>query len=120
MQGQFEGLFLPLLRLASSQFPHLCLVEDWLIEQRTPTMLARLTSVPGDLNSALDNVVVCPVVTNLHLQHLASISSRLAWYRATSVLLSSNTAILDHRVPVLDLANCNYDNSKHAIGICLQ
>merc|ERR1719351_669029 len=30
MQGKFEGLFPPLLRLASTQFPHLCLVEDGL------------------------------------------------------------------------------------------
>ena len=99
MQGKFEGLFPPLLRLASSQFPHLCLVEDWLIEQRPPTMVAGLTSVPGDLKSALDNVVVCPAVTNLHLQHLASIPPRLAWYRAVNVLVSSISTILDPRVP---------------------
>ena len=70
-----------------------------MIEQRPPTMVAGLTSVPGDLKSALDNVVVCPAVTNLHLQHLASIPPRLAWYRAASVLVTSITTILDPRVP---------------------
>ena len=35
LQGKFEGLYPSLLRLASAQFPHLCLVSDWLTAEQS-------------------------------------------------------------------------------------
>ena len=37
LQGKFEGLYPSLLRLASAQFPHLCLVSDWLTAEYCST-----------------------------------------------------------------------------------
>ncbi|XP_060560461.1 integrator complex subunit 2-like [Ruditapes philippinarum] len=45
-QDLYGGLFSSLLKLLVSQFPHLCIIEDWLEETMTPSMTT------GDLTSA--------------------------------------------------------------------
>ena len=101
MQGKLEGLYPGLLRLASAQFPHLCLVEDWLGSQQRPLQPrhGRQPRVsPGQLASCLQNTVACPAATNLQLQHLLSLPPRLAW-SAAPVLVSHIRTVLQPRVP---------------------
>jgi len=105
MQGKFEGLFPPLLRLASTQFPHLCLVEDGLVvEKRITSVLRTMSSLSisdlssDQLKSALDHLVTCPAATNLQLQHLLSVPPRVAW-SVSNILVSSIRTFLDPRVP---------------------
>ena len=54
LQGKFEGLFPPLLRLASSQFPHLCLVEDWLTSE--PSLRAPMPLAPRSPRVITDDI----------------------------------------------------------------
>ena len=103
MQGKFEGLFPPLLRLASSQFPHLCLVEDWLTSEpclRAPMPLSPRCPrvVTEDIEAALALVTSCPAATNIQLQQLLSLPPRLAW-SAASVLATHIRTILSPQVP---------------------
>jgi len=101
MQGKFEGLFPPLLRLASTQFPHLCLVEDGLVvEKRSGSVLKTMSSglSTDQLRSALDHLVTCPAATNLQLQHLLSVPPRVAW-SVSNILVSNIRTFLDPRVP---------------------
>ena len=101
MQGKLEGLYPGLLRLASAQFPHLCLVEDWLGSQQRPRQPrhGRQPRVsPGQLTVSLQNTVTCPAATNLQLQHLLSLPPRLAW-SAAPVLVAHIRTVLQRRVP---------------------
>ena len=100
MQGKFEGLYPPLLRLASTQFPHLCLVEDWLVSEQISLSRVTGTHVPtrDELQSALDNVVTCPAGTNMQLKRLLSLPPRLSWSMAT-IIISHIRTILDTRAP---------------------
>ena len=64
LQGKFEGLFPPLLRLASTQFPHLCLVEDGLVvEKRIISVLRFRVSKITKLTWCLSNGI--PTVKNV-------------------------------------------------------
>ena len=88
LQGKFEGLYPALLRLASAQFPHLCLVSDWLqAEQVSPhlPLSTRLPS-PAELDSALSMAATCPGKLNLHLQQLLRVPPRLAWSLAQTLV----------------------------------
>ena len=103
VQGKFEGLFPPLLRLASSQFPHLCLVEDWLTSEpslRAPMPLSPRVPrvITEDIEAALALVTACPAATNIQLQQLLSLPPRLAW-SAASVLTKHIRTILSPQVP---------------------
>ena len=96
-QSQFEGLFPSLVRLASSQFPHLCLIEDWLRLENTGHR-SSLSTAATDLETSLKNVVQCPAATNINLARLLSLPPRLAWAEAGTIV-SNITTILDDRVP---------------------
>ena len=88
LQGKFEGLYPSLLRLASSQFPHLCLVSDWLQAEQSSSLLplqSRLPSV-AELDFALAMAATCPGKLNLHLQQLLRVPPRLAWQRAETLV----------------------------------
>ena len=89
--------------MASSQFPHLCLVEDWLTSEpslRAPMPLALRSPrvITEDIEAALALVTSCPAATNLQLQQLLSLPPRLAW-SAASVLVSNIRTILSPLVP---------------------
>ena len=77
LQGKFEGLFPPLLRLASSQFPHLCLVEDWLTSEpslRAPIPLAPRSPrvITEDIEAALALVTSCPAANHCRATKVAT------------------------------------------------
>ena len=97
LQGQFSGIYPALLRLASSQFPHLCLVSDWLVAEQTGLQLpvslqARLPS-PAELEAALRLAEICPGKLNLHLQQLLRVPARLAWQLAPSLVSGVRTVL---------------------------
>jgi len=101
LQGMFEGLFPALLRLATTHFPHLCLVEDWLrpdySSAPTITSLNKLPS-PSVLTAALSTVSSCPAAANLHLRQLLSLPPRVVW-QLCPALVSNIDTVLGHTVP---------------------
>ena len=88
LQGQFSGIYPALLRLASSQFPHLCLVSDWLpgAEQQPAGLQTSSLPSPAELEAALALAASCPGKLNLHLQQLLRVPPRLAWQLAPSLV----------------------------------
>lgn len=53
-QELYGGLFSSLLKLLVSQFPHLCIIEDWLDESMTPSQSTRHLTC-GKANCTVDN-----------------------------------------------------------------
>ena len=97
LQGQFSGVYPALLRLASSQFPHLCLVSDWLVAEQSSLQLpvslqARLPS-SAELEAALLLAATCPGKLNLHLNQLLRVPARLAWQLAASLVSGMRTVL---------------------------
>eukprot|EP00088_Acartia_fossae_P070615 TRINITY_DN951_c0_g1_i4.p1 TRINITY_DN951_c0_g1~~TRINITY_DN951_c0_g1_i4.p1 ORF type:complete len:1177 (+),score=271.60 TRINITY_DN951_c0_g1_i4:42-3572(+) len=82
-QDRLEGMFSSLLRLCVTQFPHLCLVEDWIGSEGKPTSLkkcslkSRLT--PRMLKKCLENAEKCPAKAVFVLQQMQSLSGSACW-----------------------------------------
>jgi len=96
----FEGLFPALLRLATTHFPHLCLVEDWLRPDHSPAPTItspKLPSAPA-LTAALSTVSSCPAAANLQLRQLLSLPPRVAW-QLCPALVSNIDTLLGQTVP---------------------
>jgi len=100
LQGKFEGLFPALLRLATTHFPHLCLVEDWLRPDHTPAPSVTTSKLPSSsqLATALIAASSCPASANLYLRQLLSLPPRVAW-QFCSTLVSNIGTILGEGVP---------------------
>jgi len=100
LQGMFEGLFPALLRLATTHFPHLCLVEDWLRPDHSssPTITTTKLPTPSSLTAALSTVSSCPAAANLHLRQLLSLPPRVVW-QLCPALVSNIDTVLGHTVP---------------------
>eukprot|EP00092_Neocalanus_flemingeri_P019401 GFUD01021015.1.p1 GENE.GFUD01021015.1~~GFUD01021015.1.p1 ORF type:complete len:1102 (+),score=357.95 GFUD01021015.1:297-3602(+) len=99
-QGMFEGLFPALLRLATTHFPHLCLVEDWLRPDHSAAATItnpKLPSAPA-LKAALSTVSSCPAAANLQLRQLLSLPPRVAW-QLCPALVSNIDTVLGETVP---------------------
>jgi len=99
-QGMFEGLYPALLRLATTHFPHLFLVEDWLRPDHSPAPTItspKLPSAPA-LTAALSTVSSCPAAANLQLRHLLSLPPRMAW-QLCPALVSNIDTLLGEGVP---------------------
>ena len=79
-----------LLRLASAQFPHLCLVSDWLTSEQASLhcLSVSAASLPSaqELEEAFKVVASCPGKLNLHLQQLLRVPPRLAWKLSSTLV----------------------------------
>lgn len=51
-QSDYRGLYAPLLRLLVIHYPHLCLVDEWLIEEE---MIS--TQIPGGIECRMSSVL---------------------------------------------------------------
>jgi len=100
-QGQLEGLYPSILRLCASQFPHLCLVEDWLRPAPLPPATlatSRETVNDTELRRALVGASTCPAAANIQLGALLALPARLAWQHAPT-LVSLVHCVLEPAVP---------------------
>jgi len=89
-----------LLRLATTHFPHLCLVEDWLRPDHSPAPTitsSKLPSAPA-LTAALSTVSSCSAVANLQLRQLLFLTPRVAW-QLCPALVSNIDTLLGQTVP---------------------
>jgi len=100
-QGMFEGLYPPLLRLAATQFPHLCLVEDWIRPGPAPPPVTRGPAGhcspgppgPAELGAALARLTECPAAADLLLGRLMQLPARLAWQLAPTLVGNIGTLL---------------------------
>ena len=89
-----------LLRLATTYFPHLCLVEDWLRPDHSPAPTItspKLPSAPA-LTAALSTVSSCSAAANLQLRQLLFLPPRVAW-QLCPALVSNIDTLLGQTVP---------------------
>jgi len=101
-QDQFGGLFPSLLKLCTTHFPHLCLVEDWLRadEARPPRAIGTSSVKPTNegLQSAFANLSQCPTAATLQLQQLLDLPPYHAWPLAET-LVSNIKSVLSPSTP---------------------
>ena len=87
-----------LLRLATTHFPHLCLVENWLRPDHSPTITSpKLPSAPA-LTAALSTVSSCSAAANLQLRQLLFLPPRVAWQLCPAMVSNIDT-LLGQTVP---------------------
>ncbi|XP_067686242.1 integrator complex subunit 2-like isoform X2 [Haliotis asinina] len=122
-QQMYAGLFAPLTRLLVTQYPHLCLVEDWLEESLTSHQQQQMKKSkvvhffsPSAYQKALSQLQTCPTKVIAHLEHLLSLPS-LDLMPYNDVLISSLHNMLQEGTPrrVLDLAKKTWFKA-HAVS----
>ncbi|XP_046325730.2 integrator complex subunit 2-like isoform X2 [Haliotis rufescens] len=122
-QQMYAGLFAPLTRLLVTQYPHLCLVEDWLEESLTTQQQQQMNKSkvvhsfsPSTYQEALSELQSSPTKVIAHLEHLLSLPS-LELMPYNDVLISSLPTLLLEGTPrrVLDLAKKNWFKA-HAVS----
>lgn len=105
-QQQFAGLFSPLLRLLTTHYPHLCLVQSWLTDEEDTdfslkTCRVKLLNWPGQgftkesLDKAFEQVESCPFQLLSHLDHLLALPLQQLWPYA-SKFVAYMPKLLDH------------------------
>jgi len=99
-QGRLEGMFPSLLRLCSTQFPHLCLVEDWIRAESVSGMRVGFGGPlsPSFLEKSLKNVTKCPARTVMALQSIQDLPASRAWDLA-EVLINNIRDVIKDGVP---------------------
>ncbi|XP_074643073.1 integrator complex subunit 2-like [Tubulanus polymorphus] len=110
-QHQYASLFSPLIRLLSTHYPHLCLVEDWLDEEVKKDLcvlhgadLDTMECTLDSLNEAFMCVTDCPIKILLLLKKLLGMAiSDMVPY--AEVITNNLLKLLEPDVPrrVLDL-----------------
>ncbi|GIY57043.1 integrator complex subunit 2 [Caerostris extrusa] len=89
-QQEFAGLFSPLLRLLTTHYPHLCLVQSWLTEEEDIDYTLKNSRVKlrgwpeGGFNrdsfdKAFEQVQNCPFQLLSHLNHLLTLPVQQLW-----------------------------------------
>ncbi|CAL1297098.1 unnamed protein product [Larinioides sclopetarius] len=105
-QEQFAGLFSPLLRLLTTHYPHLCLVQSWLTEEEDIDCALKIVRVKlrgwpeggfskDSLDRAFKQVESCPFQLLSHLNHLLSLPVQQLWPYA-SKFVTYLPKLLDH------------------------
>merc|ERR1740128_29006 len=101
-QAQLQGMFPSLLKLCATQFPHLCLVEDWIRVDRSVTVRCGLKGrrplTGSALEKALRGVSNCPARTILALNRIQELPPSRAWELA-EVFISNIKCVIHHSVP---------------------
>lgn len=109
-QEDFGGIFPQLLRLCSTQFPHLCLVQDWLEDERvlkTSSFSAsssfasnnpRNGPVLPDVKEAFSCIQSCPSKLILVLRQLLQLPSSDVW-KFSDVVIGSIREMLSPDTP---------------------
>lgn len=80
-QEKLGSLFPQLLKLCSSQFPHLCFVQDWLMVPNNSTLImsSRLRVTEAECKEALEAMTTCPAKLTLVILKLLQWSPMDAW-----------------------------------------
>jgi len=96
-QDRFGGLFPSLLKLCTTHFPHLCLVEDWLrADEARPSRAIGTSSIKPTkegLASAFANLSECPTAAALQLQQLLDLPPYHAWPLAETLVANIKTVL---------------------------
>ncbi|KFM65537.1 Integrator complex subunit 2, partial [Stegodyphus mimosarum] len=105
-QQQFAGLFAPLLRLLTTHYPHLCLVQSWLTDDEDSDFALKNSRVKllgwpehgfnkESLDKAFEQVESCPFQLLSHLNHLLALPVQQLWPYA-SKFVTYLPKLLDH------------------------
>ncbi|XP_015906555.1 integrator complex subunit 2 isoform X2 [Parasteatoda tepidariorum] len=105
-QQEFAGLFSPLLRLLTTHYPHLCLVQSWLTDEEDIDFTLKNSSVKllkwpeggfskDSLDKAFEQVDSCPFQLLSHLNHLLALPVQQLWPYA-SKFVTYLPKLLDH------------------------
>ncbi|XP_022248205.1 LOW QUALITY PROTEIN: integrator complex subunit 2-like [Limulus polyphemus] len=114
-QQQFAGLFSPLLRLLATHFPHLCQVEEWIVEEKKKafqkvvelgSFKPKIVCTTDSLREAFQEVSTCSIKLLALLDHLLSLPLYQLWPFASS-FASHLPQLLDPSVPQLLVDKAN-------------
>lgn len=101
----YTGLFIPLLKLLVSHFPHLSLVDDWFTDEIDESVLIKPTPEEtcsvlkeSDIVDCFKAVKICPYQTESVLYKMLSTSPALLWPHA-DITLQQIPKVIDSHVP---------------------
>eukprot|EP00095_Tigriopus_kingsejongensis_P000134 maker-scaffold946_size77891-snap-gene-0.17 protein:Tk00134 transcript:maker-scaffold946_size77891-snap-gene-0.17-mRNA-1 annotation:"low quality protein: integrator complex subunit 2-like" len=107
-QEDYGGIFPQLLRLCSTQFPHLCLVQDWLEDERIlqSSNSAKAPSMT-ELTEAFACIQTCPSKLILAFRKLLQMPCADVW-KFSNVVIGNVRAMLNPDTPrqIKDLYKC--------------
>ena len=103
-QHRFGGIFPQLLKLCSSQYPHLCLVQDWLENEAkskdyaiSDTKIKRSVQM-AEITEALSVMKECPSKVMMTMEKILTLPAVELW-KYSSLLLRHMDSIIDPSTP---------------------
>ena len=103
-QHRFGGIFPQLLKLCSSQYPHLCLVQDWLENEAKSKDYAigdtniKRTIPLAEITEALSVVKECPSKVMMSMERMLTMPADELW-KYSNVFLRHMNFIIDPSTP---------------------